>query len=252
MAKKNSPTFSIITPVLNDKTGLIKTIQSLQIQTFRNFEHIVIDGGSTDGTLDLIKNNCDIDIWSSEKDKGIYDAINKGLTLCRGRFINTINAGDYYYSSDSLSIINKYFEKNDLSFVFGAVVKKKVHYKYQPKKMFWTFNFYPAHSGGFFVKKQIHEKIGKYSLNYPCSSDYDFFWKLIVKNKMKGVSTKKNEIISVFKSGGFSANYGIFNHIWEETLIRYYNNQNKFVVLVIFLLRILKNSYKILFKSKNY
>ena len=252
MAKKNSPLFSIITPVLNDKKGLIKTIKSLQIQNFRNFEHIVIDGGSTDGTIDLIKNNSDIDTWVSEKDKGIYDAINKGLRLSRGRYVNTINAGDYYYSSDSLAIINEYFKKNELSFVFGTVIKKKVHYKYQPKKIFWTFNFYPAHSGGFFVKRSVHEKVGMYSLKFPCSSDYDFFWKLIVDNKMKGESTKKNEIISVFQSGGFSARYGIFKHIWEETLIRYYNKQNKFIVLFIFLLRIFKNSYKILFKNNNF
>ena len=249
MAKLKSPLFSIITPVLNDKEGLAKTIRSLEIQDLKNFEHIVIDGGSTDGTAEFIKNNHNINIWISEKDKGIYDAINKGLKLSKGKYINTINAGDYYYSSKSLSIINDYFKKNNLSFIFGSVMKKKVHYKYQPKKMFWTFNFYPGHSSGFFIKKKVHDEIGLYSLKFPCSSDYDFFWRLIKKNKYKGISTKKNEIIGVFVGGGFSSKYSFFEHIWEETLIRLNNKQNKFIVFTILLLRLVKNFYKFFIKT---
>ena len=110
--------------------------------------------------------------------------------------------------------------------------------------MLWTFNFYPAHSSGFFVKKEVHDKIGIYSLKFPCSSDYDFFWRLIKKNKYKGVSTKKSEIIGVFVSGGFSSKYSVFQHIWEETLIRVHNNQNILIVIVILILRLTRNSYK--------
>ncbi len=249
MNKFSSPLFSIITPVLNNKEGILKTIASLQLQTFKDFEHIVIDGGSTDGTLEIIKNEKCITNWISEKDKGIYDAINKGLKLSKGKYVNTINSGDYYYSSESLNIIRKYFEKNNVSFVFGAVLKKKVYYKYEPNKMFWSFNFYPAHSSGFFIKKEVHDNIGDYSLKFPCSSDYDFFWRLIKKNNHRGISTKKNEIIGVFEPGGFSANYGVFKHIWEETLIRFHNRQNKIVVLTILLLRLIKNCHKVLIKN---
>jgi len=248
MEKLSSPLFSIITPVLNNKNGLLKTIESIKKQSLPNYEHIVIDGGSTDGTLEVIKNEKNITEWISEKDKGIYDAINKGLKISRGKYINTINSGDYYYSHDSLKIIKDYFEKNDVSFIFGAVLKKKVFYKYEPNKMLWTFNFYPAHSSGFFIKKKAHDEIGNYNLRYPCSSDYDFFWRLIKKNKHKGLSTKKNEIIGVFEPGGFSANYGVFKHIWEETLIRFHNKQNKIVVITILILRLIKNSIKVLFR----
>ena len=251
MEKLSSPLFSIITPVLNNKNGLLKTIESIKKQNLENYEHIVIDGGSTDGTLEVIKNEKNITKWISEKDKGIYDAINKGLRISRGKYVNTINSGDCYYSSDSLNIIKNYFEEHNISFVFGAVLKKKVYYKYEPNKMFWTFNFYPAHSSGFFIKKDVHDEIGEYSLKYPCSSDYDFFWRLIKKNKHKGLSTKKSEIIGVFEPGGFSANYGVFKHIWEETLIRFYNKQNKFVVLAILILRVLKNGYKVLINRNN-
>ena len=247
MNKLSSPLFSIITPVLNNKEGIIKTIDSLKIQEFKDFEHIIVDGGSTDGTLEIIKNEKKITKWISEKDKGIYDAINKGLEISKGKYINTINSGDYYYSSKSLNFIKKYFEKNDVSFVFGAILKKKVHYKYEPNKMFWTFNFYPAHSGGFFIKKKVHDEVGNYNLKFPCSSDYDFFWRLIKKNNHKGISTNKNEIIGVFEPGGFSSNYGVFKHIWEETLIRLHNKQNKIVVVIILLLRLIRNCYKVFF-----
>ncbi len=125
MAKKNSPLFSIITPVLNDKLGLIQTVESLKIQRLRDFEHIVIDGGSTDGTLQFIKDSKQIDFWISEKDEGIYDGINKGIKMSNGRYINTINAGDFYRSENSLSTINEYFNKKDVDFIFGAVEKKK-------------------------------------------------------------------------------------------------------------------------------
>ena len=135
MAKKNSPLFSIITPVLNDKLGLIQTMESLKIQKLRDFEHIVIDGGSTDGTLQFIKDSKLIDIWISEKDEGIYDGINKGIKISNGTYINTINAGDFYRSEDSLSTINEYFNKNDVDFIFGAVEKKKIYHNYKPEKM---------------------------------------------------------------------------------------------------------------------
>ena len=91
----------------------------------------------------------------------------------------------------------------------------------------------------------IHKKIGLYSLKYPCSSDYDFFWRLIKKNKCKGTSTKKSELISNFSLGGFSSKYSFFEHVKEETFIRLNNGQNKIVVITIFLLRCLKNFYKL-------
>ena len=143
-------TFSIITPVLNNKDSLIKTINSIKKQKFKDFEFIVIDGGSNDGSIEILNNEKIIDKWVSEKDNGIYDAINKGIKISEGKYINTINSGDEYYSAESLDIINKYFNENsEISFVFGAVKKNKIYHKYEPKKMNWSFNLYPAHSGGF-------------------------------------------------------------------------------------------------------
>jgi glycosyltransferase involved in cell wall biosynthesis len=237
---------SIIIPNLNDAKGLENTLLSIIKQEYTNYECIVVDGNSSDHSKKVIKKYSNyITSWISENDSGIYDAINKGLGLSNGDIINTINSGDVYFSKKSLQIIINYFKKDgDLDFVFGAVKKNKIYYKYEPSKMNWTFNFYPSHSGGFFVKKYVHNKIGKYHLEFPCSSDYDFFWRMIKTYKYRGKSTKKNEIISIFKPGGFSSQYGVYNHIWEETKIRLKNKQNFVIVYLIYFLRLIKNFNK--------
>jgi len=239
-------TFSLIIPVLNSKKKLIKTIKSIKKQKYNNYEIIVVDGCSTDGTVDYIKNEKLIKKKIIKHDRGIYDAINRGILIAEGKYINTINAGDVYYSKNSLNIIKGYFDRNkSYSFIFGAVLKNKIFYKYQPIKMNWSFNFYPGHSGGFFVKKSVHNKYGLYNLKYRCSSDYDFFWRIIKKNKLQGISTKKNEIISIFEPGGFSSKLSFFEHVLEETMIRINNKQNKLIVLLIFFLRCLIHFKKI-------
>ncbi len=238
--------FSIIIPVLNDKVGLKKTIKSIIIQNFKDYEIIVIDGFSSDGTHNIIKKYKNkISKYIIEKDKGIYDAINKGIKLSNGNYVNIINANDVYFNKFSLSKAHKYIIENNYDFLFGAVKKNKIYYKYEPNKMNWSFNFYPAHSGGFFVKKKIHEKIGFYNLKYPCSSDYDFFWKMIKTNKYNGGQTSEKDVISKFASGGFSSKYSLFEHIIEETLIRINNKQNKIFVLLLFFLRCLRHFSKI-------
>ena len=124
--QKNFKTFSIITPVLNNKDKLKRTIDSIKKQNFKDFEIIVVDGGSTDGTKEFIEKEKIIEKKISEIDKGIYDAINKGIKISNGKYINTINAGDEYFSENSLNIIKDYFDKNpEISFVFGAVKKIK-------------------------------------------------------------------------------------------------------------------------------
>ena len=236
--RKKLKTFSIITPVLNNKARLIRTIESVKKQKFSDYEIIVIDGGSTDGTKEYLESEKKISKFITENDKGIYDAINKGIRISEGKYINSINAGDEYYSDESLQIIKNYFDKKEeISFIFGAVKKNKIFYKYEPKKMSWSFNFYPSHSGGFFVKNEVHDEIGLYNLKYKCSSDYDFFWRMIKTHKYKGISTEKKDLISIFEPGGYSSKLSFFEHVIEETLIRINNKQNKLIVLIIFFLR---------------
>ena len=232
--------FSIITVVLNAKDDLAHTIDSLRKQNHNNFEYIVIDGGSTDGTIDVIKNNLDIiDKWKSEKDFGIYDAMNKGLDLCEGSYIGMLNAGDKYMP-DGLKLIYNYMKNSNLDFIFGSVMKKVLKHGYKKYRIFWNFDFYSSHSSGFFIKNESQKKLGKYNLKYKISSDYDLFYRMVVKEKMIGISTKRDEVIGFFKSGSYSSKFSFLDHLFEETQIRLDNKQNKFIVFMVYIVHYLK------------
>lgn len=237
--------FSIITVVLNAKLDLIKTIDSLRKQSFKNFELIIIDGGSTDGTLDIIKKNQDIiKYWISEKDEGIYDAMNKGLKFSSGEYIGMINAGDLY-TENALKLIHQYLFNKKYDFIFGTVQKKILKYGYKKNRIFWNFDFSTSHSSGFFIKKESQKKLGGYNLKYKISSDYDLFYRMIVKEKMVGVATKKNDLVGIFKSGtSYSSKFSYIEHLIEETKIRIDNNQNKLIVFLIYIRHFFKNKKK--------
>ena len=238
--------FSVITVVLNDIKNIEKTILSLKNQTYKNYEHIIIDGKSSDKTLDIIKKNKKkIAYYESRKDKGIYDAMNKGIKKCTGDIIGILNSDDYYYK-DTLKIVNKYFNENKkIDFLFGSVFKHKLLSGFYPEKIFWTFGFYTTHSVGFFIKKESQIKIGPYSLKYKNSSDYDLFYRMILKFKMKGVATKKDEIFGEFRKGGFSSKFTYLEFLKENTQIRIDNGQNIILVYIIFLIRFIKNIRKV-------
>ena len=233
--KKNKISFSIITVSLNQKK-IKNNFKSLINQTYKNFEHIVIDGGSTDGTLDIIKKNSEnLAFWSSEKDKGLYDAMNKGIKKSRGDIIAILNADDVYFKN-ALKTVKKYFEKNKIDFLFGTVKKDRVLQGFWPKKIKWKFNIYPSHSGGFFIRRKIHKKIGLYDLKYKYSADRDLIYRLIVTQKLNGMCTKKNEIISKFDTDGLSSKVGFITRIIEESKIRLNNKQNIFFVFFLIII----------------
>ncbi len=243
--------FSIITVVLNSKDNLSETINSLRSQKFKDFEYIVIDGGSSDGTLDIIQKNLDIISYHiSENDNGIYDAINKGLDICTGEYIGILNSGDKY-SPEGLKIINNYLVNKNYDFIFGSVMKKILRYGYKKKRIFWNFDFYSSHSSGFFIKNESQKKLGYYNLKYKISADYDLFYKMIIKYKMKGISSKKDELIGIWKTGeSYSSKWKFIDHLSEETLIRMDNKQNILFIFFIYFIHYLKNLKKIDNKNK--
>jgi len=241
------PLVTIITVVKNGEKFIHETFESIFKQSYKNFEYIVIDGGSSDETINKIKQNEDkIDYWISESDDGIYDAFNKGLTLARGELIGFCNSDDVLLPN-ALEILFKYYNENiDKDFFFGSVKKHwGVLHGYRPWKIYWSWGFYSSHSTGFFIKKNSAKKNGFYNLKYKHSSDYDYFYRMIVKNKMKGVATKKNEIFGIFRRGGYSSKISFFDHFIEEITIRLDNGQNRLLVLFIFIYKFLKHFRKI-------
>ena len=245
--KKNKPFFSIIMVVLNNEKFIQESIDSVINQSFKNFELIIIDGGSTDNTIKILKNNkSKINLWISEKDKGLYDAMNKGIKLAKGSIISILNSDDIFYKN-ALKIANKYFLKNkNIDFLFGSVIKHKLLYGYKPWKIRWSFGFYSTHSIGFFIKKSSQLKVGFYNIKYKYSADYDFFYRLILKHKMIGMATNKNEVFGKFRSGGISSYLSFKDYLNETCKIRIDNGQNYYFVYMLYIIKILKKPLKYL------
>ena len=246
-SEKNKPLISIITVVYNAENYLDEALQSLYLQGYKNYEHIIIDGGSSDKTLDIIKKNeNNIDYWVSQKDKGIYDAFNLGMRLSRGDYIGFLNSDDKY-SPDALNILLSYINKYpDKDFIFGSVKKHwGILYGYNPYKIFWSWGFYSSHSTGFFIKKKAACQVGLYNLKYKYSADDDYFYRMIVKHKLKGIGTKKKELFGFFRRGGYSSRISFRDHFFEEISIRLDNNQNRIIILIIFIYKFLKNIKRI-------
>tara|TARA_B100000989_G_scaffold209828_1_gene159149 strand:- start:12226 stop:13050 length:825 start_codon:yes stop_codon:yes gene_type:complete len=246
-SEKNMPLITIITVVLNNEKYLEECLQSLHKQKYNNYEHIILDGCSTDNTLNIIKKYEDkIDYWCSKKDNGIYDAFNNGMMLAKGDYIGFLNSDDIY-TDEALVLLNNYITKYPTKdFIFGAVKKHwGILYGFKPYKIFWSWGFYSSHSTGFFIKKDSAKKVGLYNLKYKYSSDYDYFFRMIVKEKLKGVGTKKNELFGIFRRGGYSSQINFFDHFIEEIRIRLDNGQNRILVLMIFIYKFLKNISKL-------
>ena len=114
------PLISIITVVYNDKIKLEETILSVIGQTYDNVEFIIIDGSSTDGTINIIKKYEDkIDYWVSEKDSGIFDAMNKGILASKGDYINFMNAGDFFTKNNLVSEVVNILDSEEIDFLYG-------------------------------------------------------------------------------------------------------------------------------------
>ena len=246
--KSDGPIISIITVIKNKSKFVQETINSIKNQNYKNIEYIVIDGVSTDGSIEIINKNIDsIDYFVSEPDLGNYDAINKGISLCTGELIGIVNADDILLPDATLILLEYYKKYPKIDFFFGSVKK---HWGtisgYYPRKIKYSWFFYTSHSTGFFLKRNAAEKNGKYSLKYKYSSDFDYFYRLIVHNKFKGLATKKDEIFGIFRPGGISATLDKEEHFFEKIQIRIDNKQNKYFLLIIFFLKFVRN-----FISKN-
>ena len=158
--QKNNPKFSIITVVKNDEFHISKTIKSILSQTFKNYEYLIIDGESEDQTIKkILKYKNKINLLMSEKDKGLYYAMNKAISLTKGKIIVFVNSGDLL-KKNALKIVNKTFLKNKkYDYVFGTVERNYINtmilkYGVNINKLKYNFDFATAHSTGFFLKKK--------------------------------------------------------------------------------------------------
>ena len=236
---------TIITVVKNSEATIEKCIKSVLSQNYKNIEYIIIDGNSSDGTKEIINKYRDqISKIIIGDDGGIWEAMNKGINLASGEILGFLNSDDYYYEKTT-EIVNNYFSNNNIDFLFGSVEKYKLMHGYSPWKVRWSFGFYTSHSVGFFIKTKKHLEVGLYNKKY-LSADLDFFYKMIVKYKMLGIGSKKDEVFGKFQKGGFSSKIKYLDHLIDLNKIRIDNDQNTLFVYFLFVIKIIKKPIKFL------
>lgn len=210
---KGLPTISIITVCYNSVATLPDTLQSVAAQSGVQLQHILVDGGSTDGTVALIeayaREHKQV-VWVSEKDQGLYDAMNKGLARCSGDIIGLLNADDFYARNDALKLVaEKFAVENtdalyaDLNYVDAhqtdRIVRRWKSGSYQPNSFLW--GWMPPHPT-FFVSKKIYEQLGGFRLDMGSAADYELMLRFIHKNQIK-LSYLPQTIIHM-RAGGVS------------------------------------------------
>jgi len=235
------PKISIITINYNDLTGITRTMQSVFSQTNKAFEFIIIDGGSNDGSKDIIERNQDkIDYWVSEPDNGIYNAMNKGIKAAKGKYLLFLNSGDEFYDD---SVVEKSLPHlNDgYTCLSGNIVffqgEKEISTKVHPEKM--TFKYITSRiisHQATFIKREAFIKYGLYNENNKIVSDSEFFFKIIALN---GESYKSVNInIAKFYFGGISGNAIAGeqerDNYLKKMLPYIYNNENDTYVFNLF------------------
>lgn len=184
---------SIITSVYNNASTIEDAIKSVLSQTYTNIEYIVVDGASKDGTTEIIKKyENQISKFVSEKDKGIYDGLNKGVDLATGDVIAFLHSDDIYENENVVTDVVKLFKTTNTDSIYGDLVYVD---KNDTNKIFrywksgeYTFKklcngWMPPHPT-FFVKREFYEKYGKFDLSYGIAADYDFMLRMLGKYKI--------------------------------------------------------------------
>jgi len=199
----NEPLITVVTVVRNGEAALGKTILSVINQTYRNLEYIVIDGASTDGTVDIIKKHEDkIDYWVSDPDGGIYDAMNKGIDLAAGEWINFMNSDDWFYNNDVIADVFKTQHEADI--IYGDTYMRTSYFQYIEKEDHTTLgkSFTMSHQSTFVKLSLMKEK--HFDLLFKLGADYNFFYQCF--NEGKSFEHIPVVVASYQQEYGFSLN----------------------------------------------
>ena len=203
---------SIITVCYNSATTIEKTILSVASQTYANIEYIIVDGNSKDNTLEILKKHENkILKWISEPDKGLYDAMNKGIAMATGDLIGILNSDDTFHSNTVIEDIVNFHRKNDIEASVGNIVQHRENGKivrlysskyWNPEKL--TIGFMPPHPSIFF-KKDLFNKFGNYDLGFKIGADYELITRFFLKNKItwmySGITTTAMLVGGLSSSG---------------------------------------------------
>lgn len=215
---------SIITVVYNNEKTIKDAIESVLSQSYQNIEYIIIDGNSLDGTVQIINNyKSKLSFFISEKDSGIYDAMNKGIKTATGDVVGILNSDDLYYNNTVIeSIMSQFLSNSEIDIVYGDLVYVKRdetqkivrNWESQPYyKNFFENGNVPPHPA-FFVKRKVYEHAGYFNLNYKLAADYEFMLRVVKKYNFKLKYLKK--VIVKMRLGG--ATNKSFSNIFKQNI----------------------------------
>lgn len=207
---KLNPKISIITVTYNSAATIADTLASVQKQTYNNIEHIIVDGNSQDNTLDIIKSFPHVSKWFSERDAGLYDAMNKGLQVATGDIIGILNSDDLYADEHVISKVvdsfkNEYIDTlyGDLHYVHPTDLNKVVRVWKSGKFKRSNFNFgwMPPHPT-FFVRREVYDRVGMFNLALKSAADYELMLRILYKNNFNAAYLP--EVLVKMRAGGVS------------------------------------------------
>ena len=214
---------SVITAVFNSKQHIGDCIKSVVSQTYPDIEHIIIDGGSTDGTVDIIKNYREgISRWISEPDKGLYDALNKGIRLATGDVIGFLHADDIYADASVIGKVAAAMSRSNADSCYGDLLyvdknnpERIIRYwKSRPyEKGMFGRGWMPPHPT-FFVRKEIYERYGSFNTDFRIASDYELMLRFLEKEKIS--TWYIPEVLIKMRTGGAS-NRSLKNMVIKTT-----------------------------------
>lgn len=235
---------SIITISFNSSNTIKSTLESVKNQSFKDFEHIIIDGNSEDNTLEICNQFSHISKIVSEPDKGVYDAFNKGLELSTGEIIGFLNSDDIFYNSNILETISLNFDKST-DCVFGNLDyfnrKGKVTRKWRSKpyrKGAFLEAWMPAHPT-FYCRKSIYDQLGRYDDSYKIAGDYELMLRFLEKNDIN--SKFINKTLIKMRVGGISnSGFGSKIKIIKEEIRAFKQNKIKYSLPKYFIHKALK------------
>lgn len=248
---------SLITATYNSATTIACCIASVYTQSYKNIEHIIVDGASKDNTLAIINTLPNrVTKIISEPDKGIYDAMNKGIQMATGDVIGLLNSDDFFTSNDAIEKIVTVFETNPVDGVYGDIcfvkpkdLKRVVRYYSAAlfKPVLLRFGFMPPHPS-FYVRRNIYQELGLYKIDYKIAADYELLIRYLKVNQLK--TRYLNFCVVTMRTGGDSTRNLKSNWILNKEIVRACRENGIYTNMLILSFKYLVKITGILFPNR--
>lgn len=224
---EKEPLVSIVTAVLNGEAHLARSIESVRDQNYPHVEHVIVDGGSLDGTLEIVQRYENaLARQISEPDEGIYDAMNKGIRMARGEIVGLLNADDFYPHPEVISEVVQTFKRTGVDAVFADLIIVDRDNPERIVRYYDSSGFHPScFAQGwmpphptFFVLRKHYESLGLYRTDYNIAADYELLTRFLARHKLSYARIPK--VLVHMRTGGVSSRNIKSNWILNREIVR--------------------------------